>query len=638
MADWTLAYDGSAIFILLLILVWYFNEKRIPQRSHRVFLIFTTMVFASAGLEILCSQMAGNLTDGNYNQFYFMMTIQGIAVHMVPILFFRYVMLLANIRLEKNYGILIAYGICIVSELVLLCMNPWFHWLFSYRNDIIRMEPMGAVLYFVDAIMVIASIVASLHAKRRFVFLRVEPVVITMGCSVVGCLLQMIYHLPVFNLTLATVCLTVYHYQQNSGKVTDSITGLFNRDFFGEYIQSKFDYNKEFAVIVVAMDDFKFVNKTYGVDSGDQLLHQIGAYLEQLNGYKTVFRLGSDQFCIVLDRYLHHMDKISEDVAQRFRHPWYCVDLSAIMLSASICCMECPQDAKSYGELIEVIDYSMSMAKKTCKGRVSMARDMELETIKQDKAIEKAIKSAMNRDELLVYYQPIYSMEKGCYRSAEALVRLHDNELGWISPEKFIPIAEKNGLIVEMGQKILENVCHFIHEGRLSETTVEYIEVNISPLQMLQANFADQVKMILEKYGVKPSQINMEITETATLNSVSSVRENINRLVEYGISFSLDDYGSGNANIDYINHMPFKLIKIDKYIIWDSFKNSRAGVTLEYTIGMLNALDLSIVAEGVETEEMKQQLAKFGCHYMQGWLYSKAVPEKEFLQLIQQQV
>ena len=184
---------------------------------------------------------------------------------------------------------------------------------------------------------------------------------------------------------------------------------------------------------------------------------------------------------------------------------------------------------------------------------------------------------------------------------------------------------------------ILEKVCRFIRDFKLSETTVEYIEVNISPVQMIQQNFAERVKNILEKYNVTPDQINIEITETATVNYASMVSKNINSLVDYGITFSLDDYGSGNANIDYINNMPFKIIKIDKDIIWDSFKNSKAGITLEYTIGMLNALQLFIVAEGVETEEMKQQLADFGCHYMQGWYYSKAVADTEFIQLLQVQ-
>ena len=186
-----------------------------------------------------------------------------------------------------------------------------------------------------------------------------------------------------------------------------------------------------------------------------------------------------------------------------------------------------------------------------------------------------------------------------------------------------------------MGDIIFKKVCQFIRDFELAKTAVEYIEVNISPVQLMQFDFADRIIALMEQFDIKPEQINMEITETANMSIAAVIEKNILKLVEYGISLSLDDYGSGNANIGYINQLPFKIIKIDKGIIWDSFKNSKAGTTLEYTIGMLNALDLFIVAEGVETKEMMERLAEFGCHYMQGWYYSKAVPGSEFMKLIE---
>ena len=169
----------------------------------------------------------------------------------------------------------------------------------------------------------------------------------------------------------------------------------------------------------------------------------------------------------------------------------------------------------------------------------------------------------------------------------------------------------------------------------LAQTMVEYIEVNISPVQLMQQHFSDRVKQIMEKYDVRPNQINIEITETATISMADTVNANIMDLVQYGIKFSLDDYGSGYANIDYINHMPFSIIKLDKYIIWDAFKSTKAGITLKHTIGMLNELELHIVAEGVETAEMRDHLADIGCHFMQGWYYSKAVSDQDFIRLIE---
>lgn len=637
MTLWNLSFDGAAIFLLLLIFVWYFNEKRIPLRSHHTFLVLMAGVFAATGLEVISVLMARNMDMVGYDMVYNALALQMFVVNLVPLALSYYLLLLAHIDMKQYKLMSMLYRLCAVLDVLVIVVNARFHWGFVYENNVFRVKGAGIALYIINAVMVLISLVILVRSKQNFLFLRMIPTTVVLVCCVAAYMIQIIYQYPLYHLMLAATCLTIYHYQQNSGKVMDSVTGQFNRRFMGEFLRFKFKKQKEFGILVIAMDDFKFVNKTYGVENGDHFLYQAGQFLEQLKAPKTVFRFGSDQFCVVIDRSADGIMEIAEQIHERFHHPWYGEEQRAVMMSASICCIECPKDAENYGELVEVIDYSMSLAKKTRKGMITHANEIDLEKIKHDKAVEKAVKLAIDRDELLVHYQPIFSVTKGVYNSAEALVRLHDEELGWISPEDFIPIAEKNGLIVEMGEMILEKVCRFIRDFKLSETTVEYIEVNISPVQMIQQNFAERVKNILEKYNVTPDQINIEITETATVNYASMVSKNINSLVDYGITFSLDDYGSGNANIDYINHMPFKIIKIDKDIIWDSFKNSKAGITLEYTIGMLNALQLFIVAEGVETEEMKQQLADFGCHYMQGWYYSKAVPDTEFMQLLQVQ-
>ncbi|MDE5965562.1 MAG: bifunctional diguanylate cyclase/phosphodiesterase [Lachnospiraceae bacterium] len=636
MTNWNLSFDYVAVFLLLLIFVWYFNERRIPIRSHRVFLIFLSTAFTAAGLEIIATHMARNIAYVGFDALYNVLTLQTFAINMVPMSFAWYLLLLAHVDVKRNPSLWMLYRLGFLTDVIITVLNPWLHWAFRFENDRYQTGSAGLVMYGIDAVMLLVGLVVMISSKRKFSFLHIIPLAFNFVFGIVAAVGQVFLYVPMVNLMIAILCLTLYHYLQNSGMVTDAVTNQFNRKFMGEYIENQYMMKKRFAVVMVAMDDFKFINKTYGVDNGDHLLFQVGNFLEQIKMPKMIFRFGSDQFCVVLDKNVDEVDNLTEQIQARFRHPWIDETQAAIMMSASICCIECPRDAADYRELIEVIDYSMSLAKKTRKGGITKASEIDLDKLQRDKAIEKAVKLAIDRDELMVYYQPIFSVQKGVYNSAEALVRLHDDELGWISPEDFIPIAEKNGLILEMGELILEKVCRFIRDFNLSETTVEYIEVNISPLQLVQTNFSERVKQLLEKYHVNPSQINIEITETATLNSASTVADNINSLVDYGVSFSLDDYGSGNANIDYINHMPFKIIKIDKYIIWDSFKNSKAGITLEYTIGMLNALELYIVAEGVETEEMKHQLAEFGCHYMQGWYYSKAVPAEEFIALLQQ--
>lgn len=637
MLNWDLAYDYAAIYLLLIIIMWYFHEKRIPLASHRTFLVALSAVFASTGLEIVSTKLAQTTGTAGSTVFWVTSTLQHLALNAIPLLFAYYVLQIVHINAKQMLQAKWMLSVCGVIDVAVLVTNPYTNWVYEVDEGRYIYDYGVIVLITVAILAIVASSVVAICRVNHTLFAKTMVVMFHMLLVVIAVIMQLKTHVLFLNFVTATVCLTLYYYLQNPNGVIDTVTKQFNRRFLGEYLHTFFVNEKPFGIVVVAMDDFKFINKTYGVENGDNLLRQIGAFMDKLPFAKTVFRLGADQFCIVLYKELDQIDNVAQTIHERFRHPWYSENQIGIMMSASICCVNCPADASAYGQLIEVMDYSMSMAKRLKKGMITYAKDYDLGKIKQDKAFEKAVKQALDRDELMVYYQPIFSVQKGVYNSAEALVRLHDAQLGWISPEDFIPIAERNGMIIEMGEVILDKVCRFIHDFKLAQTTVEYIEVNISPVQLMQQHFSDRVKQIMEKYGVRPEQINIEITETATISMADTVNANIMDLVQYGIKFSLDDYGSGYANIDYINHMPFSIIKLDKYIIWDAFKSTKAGITLKHTIGMLNELELHIVAEGVETAEMRDHLADIGCHYMQGWYYSKAVSDTEFIHLIEMQ-
>ncbi len=635
MREWISSFDVPAFFVLVVIGVWILTEKKVPLKSHGVFLCLVSLTLLTTLLEIGMTYLEaigwGNTVLNDVLTVWYAVTF-----NLIPAMFAYYISLVTNLNRQIKHTFQIVCVTCMIAVTFILVTNPFIKLAYHYEDGV-YVDGVGTqVIKIINIVMIVATVVCLVRFTSQISLTNALVIMLSIALWLVAWSLQTSENVQIVCFFFALCCVTLYHCIHNPTKLFDSKTNLYNRNFMGEYVGSKFFDGKRFGVIVVAMDDFKFVNKTYGVDTGDELLVQIGTFLNSLGKNNVVFRFGSDQFCVVVDKHVSKIDEVAEIIHARFLHPWYGESAAGIMMSSSICCIECPKDAGSYDELIEVIDYSMVAAKKNKKGSVSWTTDVEIDKIRNDKAVEKAVRLAMDRDELMVYYQPIYSLNHEEYNSAEALVRLKDDELGWISPEIFIPIAEKNGLIVEMGDSILEKVCKFIRDNNLGETSIKYVEVNISPIQLIQADFADRVMAILEKYGVEPKQINIEITETATIASMSVVKENINKLVEYGITFSLDDYGSGSANIDYINRMPFKIIKLDKYIIWDAFKNDKAGITLEYTIGMLNALKLLIVAEGVETAEMRDRLADIGCHYMQGWYYSKAVSDVEFMQLIQQ--
>ncbi|MBQ8189656.1 MAG: EAL domain-containing protein [Lachnospiraceae bacterium] len=621
------SFDVAAIMILCVVLLWYCIEKRIPLKSYKVYMILIINIMLACFMEILTELMAQN----GFHDISFMLTLSLLvmALHPIPLMILYYIATLANVKIPKSYIVLVMTAIVVITG-----TNPVTKFCIDYSAEGYIFHWGSNILFAIDIINVLICLKIAFKLLKEIGLWRLIVLLISIVMCWSGLVIQIFWKQNMMVFFMALTGLSLYQYLQNPTAMTDTTTGLFNRKFMSIYVSNQFIENKAFEVIVLAMDDFKFINKNYGVVSGDELLKEVGCFLSSLLTDSITFRMNSDQFAVIVNR-KKERDKVLTDIEERMKHPWNTSKHSDIMMSASICCISCPSDADDYEEFVDIMDYSVAVAKTTRKGNVSKVKDLDLTQHQEQKAIEQAVKKAMDNDEIMVHYQPIYSIQKERYNSAEALVRIQTEELGWISPEIFIPIAEKNGLINKMGEIILTKVCQFIRDFNIADSTIEYIEVNISAIQIAQKGFVEQVKNIMEKYDVKPQQINMEITETATMGAHKIIADNIAALIEYGISFSLDDYGSGNANIDYINQMPFSIIKLDKNIVWDSFKSEKAKITLEYTVAMLKALNLYIIAEGVETEEMKKELAQMGCNYMQGWYYSKAVPDLEFVKAIQ---
>jgi len=214
------------------------------------------------------------------------------------------------------------------------------------------------------------------------------------------------------------------------------------------------------------------------------------------------------------------------------------------------------------------------------------------------------------------------------------LARLFDMELGFIPPDEFIPMAEKNGAIIKIGNIIFEKVCKFMKQEDLKERGIRYMEINLSVIQCVQENLAGNLLKIMEKYGIENSRINLEITETATINSPQMLVRNMKSLYEKGVHFSLDDFGTGYSNMNSLVDLPFDMIKIDKEIVQSSTQNDKAKVILWSSVAMIKKMDMEIVAEGIETKEQAIELSEMGCDYLQGYYFSKPLPEDDFIEYL----
>ena len=244
--------------------------------------------------------------------------------------------------------------------------------------------------------------------------------------------------------------------------------------------------------------------------------------------------------------------------------------------------------------------------------------------------IEEIIDKAIKNNNIEMYYQPIYDIKNNAFHAAEALVRINDPKYGIISPAVFIPAAESLGLIIPLGDIILEQVFQFISNNDISALGIEYIEINLSVAQCIENILPNKIETLERKYNIKPNLVNLEITETTFEHISDIIVNNITKLIGMGYSFSLDDYGVGYSSVQRVNSIPFKLIKIDKSMLDEA--NTASGIKLlEHTIRMMQSINKQIVCEGAESVEQINMLKNMNCDYIQGFYFSKPIPSKDFI-------
>lgn len=307
------------------------------------------------------------------------------------------------------------------------------------------------------------------------------------------------------------------------------------------------------------------------------------------------------------------------------------IDKFDLNLIPYVCLAKCPEDIDNFQSLIsfgtdfhEKLPYNGEVIHadgSTVKSMVSLLTGM-------DSIIERALAN----HGFHVYYQPIYSIEKKRFVSAEALLRLIDEKEGFISPEIFIPAAEKSGAIHKIGDYVLTEVFQFIASSEYKKLGLEYIEINLSVSQCMHHGLADSILESMSRYGVSSNQVNLEITESAASYDQSVMSENLEQLSAAGLTFSLDDYGTGYSNMYRIAALPLKIVKLDKTFV--NNQNSKMWTILQNTVRMIKDLNMEIVVEGIETEEMVKKFSDLKCDFIQGYFFSKPIPQREFVEFI----
>lgn len=421
-------------------------------------------------------------------------------------------------------------------------------------------------------------------------------------------------------------CITILIYYislQNPTNYRDSVTHLLNYDSFMQYVTEKMDTDVPFYVLSLNIKHFKGLNNLYGADVCNQYLVNVAKILTSMTKHGEIFRLYGAHFAIV-----HPKEIKVQRIKTMLEHVFdEAIDINNFSIKTEvklgIACY--PRDAKDPQTLYGILEFTANSSKNALTSDITSKLSRHV-------LVENALRRCIANQEITVVYQPIYDTGKRIFNSAEALARIDDPILGRISPGEFIPIAESNGLIVQLGLQIIKKVCDFIRDNNISQYQIDYIEVNVSPLQCAQADFAESVIEIVKESGIPVNMLNIEITETATNNSADVMKENLDNLSSAGFVFSLDDYGTCSSNIENMLTFPFKYIKIDRCLI-QAYANKESQI-LPFLIVMLKNDGYLIIAEGAEDASQARMLMQLGVDYVQGFCYSKPLDVEDYLKFI----
>lgn len=421
----------------------------------------------------------------------------------------------------------------------------------------------------------------------------------------------------------------------------DLLTGLYNRNYFvrllADFVREAQDKNSVVSVMFLDIDNFRAINDGMGIIVGDEVVQQFGQFLSTLKEDNVVVsHFNADIYCIAIYEPCgsHSVEYIYETIRERICSPFLLSTGQEIMISVSVGVAEFPEAAKSTLELINCAEIVMFKAKKEGKNSIQYFDAPILNDFLQNVTIENKLKEAIFNQNFTLNFQPQYYANTKKLRGAEALIRWRDTDGKMISPAVFIPIAEKNGTIVPIGNWVMEESIKYFVAWKKKYHTDMILSLNISAIQYKRSDFIESLLEIIRKYNVNPEEIELEITESVLIENFREVTEKLLLLRGYGIRISLDDFGTGYSSLSYLKGFPIDTLKIDKSFIDAMLTDHNARIITDSIVYMVKKLGYETIAEGVETEEQFEYLKSIGCNCIQGYLLGKPLPVEEMDQLL----
>ena len=553
---------------------------------------------------------------------------------LLPYTLLCYIMTLHDNKLISVKKMLLA-GLATILLASIVLTNPFTEKLFYFDISAGYVEgPWYRLMYYSALFHLAVILILVISWKKEFGPQKIKvilDILILCGC---GGVIQLLYYpllMTGFGRSLGILALFLTINNPNANR--DSLTGVYNHLYLTRRSDELIAAGKSFHIITIYLYQLKHINKVAGVEGGDYILQLTAKKLEELCGSR-VFRITGKRFLVLtmsLQEYEYYITQIKKMFETDMQmdadssKPATPVILSGIVHG---------QKLGASGLMLEYAEYLESLSMQNGMIEVIQDDQQTMDGFLYNKKVEQYLHTAIAQDLFEVYYQPVYSTEKNDFVTLEALSRLHHPELGWIAPDVFIQIAEKNHMIEQITDLQFKRICMFINEHRGLMKKLFNIKVNLSSLDLMRSDCSSHFIRMMDDMDIQHDWIQFEITETVATEYNAGLGMVVDGFMAAGVRLCLDDFGSGYANLNTVMRLPFSAIKIDRTLLFDICNDKKRAMFYQSIIETFHRMGYSIVSEGVETEEEMSLLSSWGVDMIQGYYFSRPLPVEELLKLL----
>ncbi len=640
---YTLNFDFAALTVYFFCLVYSLVVRRrqyIPPKGlkskllnqHFVFMLILQVSILSAAASVASVYFTEHAGDNAYWLVFLMNELFFMSHTTLTMCLTLYFMNVNGSALGRKPYFFWGYAAPYLLGELLIITNPLTKLAFYLDDNLIyHRGPIMPMLYMLALFYVVTGFYFFFRYKRAISHANSIVIVSVVAMAAIGVIVQalrpdLLVELFLESLAILTLMIILEDY---TGSM-DQETHVFNRRAFNDTNQRLIENKQHYSIVLMKFLNFNFFSRLFNSRDMNRLMAEVAAWLETMASREDIFRFWQEGFAIILSgANVPDAGSIARQVLDRFEATWK-TDEFAAKLEAVVGVVRVPEDVQT---LTQLQDLLISGFQRTQPSSLLLTHD-EIASFQRSLTIEDALRRALRENTIEVWYQPIWSVETGNIVAAEALARMNDSALGSIPPDEFIPIAEKSGMIHELGSHVFSETCRVIGQHGLKRRGINYIDVNISIYQFLRDDLISSFERMRAIWGVDAKQINLEITEGRSFDEVPSINDTIAHMIGMGYSFSLDDYGTGYSNLSRLLEKEYTNVKIDKSILWGGEHNPATARLLSNLISVIRSMNKNVVQEGVETKEQFERAVSSGVNLIQGFYFSKPLPESDFIAYI----